>query len=97
MQVRNSGGGGGKREGKWFMLPDVMGGVGGDGGEDLEVERMEERGDIRIRRFGIGEGEFREYGVENGVFWKSGALLGEDGGEEVCFHGFSELPLPLLS
>lgn len=35
LEVRNSAGGGGKREGKGFVLPDVMGGVRGDGGEDL--------------------------------------------------------------
>ena len=49
------------------MLPDVMGGVRGDGGEDLDVERLEEKGDVRIRGFGIGEGEVMEYGIEDGV------------------------------
>lgn len=66
------------------MLPDVRGGEGRDGGEDVVPEGLQVQGDVRElgRERGV-----REDGIEHRVFSEAGAAVGEDGGEGVGVEG----------
>lgn len=84
-EVEGLGRGGGRQgKGKGLVLPDVGGGQGRDGGEDVVPEGLQVQGEVRKRG---REGGVREDGVEHRVFGKAGAAVREDRGKGVGVEG----------